>query len=29
MNYLDLYLRKNNCKRYDVHKKTGVGQHLL
>ena len=29
MNYLDLYLRKNNCKRYDVHKKTGVSQQLL
>ena len=22
MNYLDLCLRKNNCKRYDVNKKT-------
>ncbi|WP_419725887.1 helix-turn-helix domain-containing protein [Terrisporobacter petrolearius] len=29
MNYLDLYLRKNNCKRYDIHKKTGVSQQLL
>ncbi len=29
MNYLDLYLQKNNCKRYDVHKKTGVSQQLL
>lgn len=29
MNYLDLYLRRNNCKRYDVHKKTGVSQQLL
>lgn len=29
MNYLDLYLQKNNCKRYDVYKKTGVSQQLL
>ncbi|WP_042351320.1 helix-turn-helix domain-containing protein [Bacillus massiliigorillae] len=29
MNYLDLYLQKHNCKRYDVHKKTGVSQQLL
>lgn len=29
MNYLDLYLQRNNCKRYDVHKKTGVSQQLL
>ncbi|MEH6943902.1 helix-turn-helix domain-containing protein [Bacillus sp. JJ722] len=29
MNYLDFYLRKHNCKRYDVHKKTGISQQLL
>ncbi|RDY26854.1 XRE family transcriptional regulator [Romboutsia weinsteinii] len=29
MNYLDLYLIRNNCKRYDVHKKTGISQQLL
>lgn len=29
MNYLDLYLQRNNAKRYDVHKKTGVSQQLL
>lgn len=29
MNYLDLYLQKNNIKRYDVYKKTGVSQQLL
>jgi len=29
MNYLDLYLQRNNCKRYDVHKKTGISQQLL
>lgn len=29
MNYLDLYLQRNNCKRYDVYKKTGVSQQLL
>lgn len=29
MNYLDLYLQRNDCKRYDVHKKTGVSQQLL
>lgn len=29
MNYLDLYLQKHQCKRYDVYKKTGVSQQLL
>ena len=29
MNYLDLYLQRNNCKRYDVFKNTGVSQQLL
>ncbi|MGN7400970.1 helix-turn-helix domain-containing protein [Cytobacillus praedii] len=29
MNYLDLYLQRNHCKRYDVFKKTGVSQQLL
>ncbi len=29
MNYLDLYLQKNNSKRYEVYKKTGVSQQLL
>lgn len=29
MNYLDLYLQRNNCKRYDIYKKTGVSQQLL
>ncbi|WP_300381680.1 helix-turn-helix domain-containing protein [Clostridium sp.] len=29
MNYLDLYLQRNNYKRYDVYKKTGVSQQLL
>lgn len=29
MNYLDLYLQRNHCKRYDVYKKTGVSQQLL
>lgn len=29
MNYLDLYFQRNNSKRYDVHKKTGVSQQLL
>lgn len=29
MNFLDLYLQRNNCKRYDVYKKTGVSQQLL
>lgn len=29
MNYLDLYLQKNNYKRYDVHKKTGISQQSL
>ena len=29
MNALDFYLQKHNCKRYDVHKKTGVSQQLL
>lgn len=29
MNFLDLYLQRNNIKRYDVYKKTGVSQQLL
>lgn len=29
MNYLDLYLQRNNCKRYDVYKRTGISQQLL
>ena len=29
MNYLDLYLQRNNSKRYDIYKKTGVSQQLL
>ena len=29
MNALDFYLQKHNCKRYDVHKKTGISQQLL
>ncbi|MGG7212710.1 helix-turn-helix domain-containing protein [Clostridium nigeriense] len=29
MNYLDLYLQRNNLKRYDVYKKTGISQQLL
>ena len=29
MNTLDFYLQKHNCKRYDVHKKTGISQQLL
>lgn len=29
MNYLDLYLQRNNYKRYDVFKKTGISQQLL
>lgn len=29
MNYLDLYLQKNNCKRYDVYKKSGISQQSL
>lgn len=29
MNYLDLYLQRNNIKRYDVYKKTGISQQLL
>lgn len=29
MNYLDLYLQRHHCKRYDVYKKTGVSQQLL
>lgn len=29
MNYLDLYLQRNNMKRYDVYKKTGISQQLL
>lgn len=29
MNYLDLYLQRNNCKRYDVYKATGISQQLL
>ncbi|VYU24196.1 helix-turn-helix domain-containing protein [Clostridium tertium] len=29
MNYLDIYLQRNNIKRYDVHKKTGISQQLL
>lgn len=29
MNYLDLYLQRHQCKRYDVFKKTGVSQQLL
>lgn len=29
MNYLDLYLQRNNCKRYDVYKTTGISQQLL
>lgn len=29
MNFLDLYLQRNNSKRYEVYKKTGVSQQLL
>ncbi|MDV4149851.1 helix-turn-helix domain-containing protein [Clostridium sp. AL.422] len=29
MNILDLYLQRNNSKRYEVYKKTGVSQQLL
>lgn len=29
MNYLDLYLQRNNSKRYEVFKKTGISQQLL
>ena len=29
MNYLDIYLQRNNIKRYDVHKKIGISQQLL
>ena len=29
MNFLDLYLQRNNSKRYEVHKKTGISQQLL
>lgn len=29
MNFLDLYLQRNNSKRYDVYKKTGISQQLL
>ncbi|MGG7056793.1 helix-turn-helix domain-containing protein [Clostridium tertium] len=29
MNYLDLYLQRNNSKRYEIYKKTGVSQQLL
>lgn len=29
MNFLDLYLQRNNSKRYEIYKKTGVSQQLL
>lgn len=29
MNYLDVYLKKNNCSRSEVHLKTGVDENLL
>ena len=29
MNILDLYLQKYDCKRYEVHKRTGISQQLF
>ena len=29
MNFLDLYLQRNNSKRYEIYKKTGISQQLL